>query len=68
MNAVSPVPRAHRAAHYMASMGLWRPPGGPGDPGPLPMSACNNCRNCADCFPELEIIGVDNAMFHPNGV
>ena len=57
VNAVSPVPRAHRAAHYMASMGLWRPPGGPGDPGPLTMSACSNCRNCADCFPELEIKG-----------
>ena len=36
VDAVSPVPRAHRAAHYMASMGLWRPPGGPVDPGPLP--------------------------------
>ena len=32
MNAVSLVPRAHCAAHYMALMGLWRPPGGPGDP------------------------------------
>ena len=53
-DAVSLVPLAHRAAHYMASMCLWRPPGGPGDPGPLPMSACDNCRNCADCFPELE--------------
>ena len=54
MNAISPVPQAHRAAHYMASMGLWRSLGGPCDPGPLPMSACDNCRNCADCFPELE--------------
>ena len=26
VNAVSPVPRALRAAHYMALMGLWRPP------------------------------------------
>ena len=53
VNAISPVPRAHRAAQYMASMGLWRHPGDPGAPGPLPMSTCNNCRQCSDCFPEL---------------
>ena len=33
MDVFSPVPRAHRAAHYMSSMGLWRPPDGPGVPG-----------------------------------
>ena len=30
---ISPVPRAHRAAHYMAAMGLWRLPGGRALPG-----------------------------------
>ena len=29
-------PGIHRAAEYMAGMGLWRPPHGPGIPGPLP--------------------------------
>ena len=47
MNAVSPVPRAHRAAQYMASLGLWR---SPGDPGPLPLSACNNSETVLTVF------------------
>ena len=46
-----PTPRATRAAHYMASMGLWAPPVGPGGPGPLPTSSCNMCMNCSDCLP-----------------
>ena len=53
IDAISPVPWAHRATQYMAGMGLWRPSRGPGVPGPLPFSACNNCRQCSDCFPEL---------------
>ena len=48
--AISPLPRVRRAAHYMAAMGLWRPPGGPGAPGPVPTSSCNNCMRCANCF------------------
>ena len=53
VGAVSPVPRAQRAAHNMAEMDLWRPPGGPGIPGPLPRSSCNNCIKCSECFPGL---------------
>ena len=53
VDAVSPVHHAHRAAHYMASMGLWRPPDGPRAPRPLPPSSCNNCLKCSDCFPGL---------------
>ena len=33
VSALSPTPRATRAAHYMASIGLWRSPVGPGGPG-----------------------------------
>ena len=33
VQAISPSPRICRAAHYMAAMGLWRPPGGPVLPG-----------------------------------
>ena len=44
------LPRARRAAHYLAAMGLWRPPGSQGAPGPLPTSSCNACMLCADCF------------------
>ena len=50
--ALSPAPRAPRAAHYMSAMGLWRPLVGPGDPGPLPTSSCNSCMNCRYCFPD----------------
>ena len=39
MNVVSPVPWAPHAAHYMAAMGLWRPPDGPCTHGPLPGSS-----------------------------
>ena len=49
---LSPVPRATRAATYMAAMGLWRPQTGPGDPRPVPASSCNACMNCRYCFPE----------------
>ena len=48
--AVSPSPRVRCAAHYMAAMGLWRPPGDPGAPGPVPSSTCVRC---TECFPEL---------------
>ena len=37
IQAVSPYPRVRRAAHYMTTMGLWHPTGGPGAPGPLPI-------------------------------
>ena len=49
---LSTAPRAHRAAKYMAAMGLWRPQTGPGHPGPVPASSCNTCTNCRYCFPE----------------
>ena len=42
-----------RAAHYMAAMGLWRPPCTQGIPGPLPSSSCNACMTCSDCFADL---------------
>ena len=42
VQANSPAPRIHRAAHYMAAMGLWQPLGGLGAPGLLPVSSCNN--------------------------
>ena len=47
--ALSPMPRAPRAAQYMAAMGLWRPQMGPGDPGPVPASSCNSSMNCPYC-------------------
>ena len=54
VQAISPSPRVHRAAHYMAAMGLWRPPGGPGVPGPVSVSSYNNCMKCKECFPNLD--------------
>ena len=48
MEAISPAPRVHRAAYYMAAMGLWHPPGGPAAPRPFPISSCNNCMQCTD--------------------
>ena len=54
--AVQFVTMSHRvrpAAHYMAAMGLWRPPSTQGIHGPLPSSFCNACMSCADCFPDL---------------
>ena len=44
IQSVIPSPRARRAAHYMAAMGLWRPHGSQGAPGPCQhhrvMTAC----------------------------
>ena len=48
------IPRAQRAAKFMAAMGLWRPPLGPGAPGPLPASTCPSCMKC-ECN-ELRVI------------
>ena len=48
----APPPRALRAAHYMAAMGLWRAHGSQGAPGPLPTSSCNDCMLCDNCFPD----------------
>ena len=50
---VAPSHRVRRVAHYMAAMGLWRPPCTQGMPGPLPSSSCNSCMTCSDCFPDL---------------
>ena len=36
MQQVVPSYRVCRAAHYMAAMGLWRPPSTQGIPGPMP--------------------------------
>ena len=47
---VVPSHRVRRAAHYMAAMGLWRPPS---TQGILSSSSCNVCMSCADCFPDL---------------
>ena len=35
--------RVRRVAHYMAAMGLWRPPSSQGVWGPLPPATCNAC-------------------------
>ena len=53
VQSVAPSHRVRRAAHYMAAMGLWRPPSTPGVPGPLPSSSCNDCMMYLDCFPDL---------------
>ena len=50
---VAPSHRVRRAAHYMAAMGLWRPPSTHGIHGPLPSSSCNACMSYSDCFPDL---------------
>ena len=50
---VAPSHRVRRAAHYMAAIGLWRPPCTQGIPGPLPSSSCNSCMMCSDCFHDL---------------
>ena len=52
IDALSPAPRAHRAAPYMSAMGLWRPQKSPNVPGPVPVSSCKSCMNCKYCFPE----------------
>ena len=53
MQQVVPSYRVRRAAHYMAAMGLWRPPSTQGIRGPLPSATCNACMSCSDCFPDL---------------
>ena len=53
IQSVAPSPRARRAAHYMAAMGLWRPPGSPGAPRPMPTSSSNECMLCGNCFLDL---------------
>ena len=50
---VTPSHRIRWAAHYMAAMGLRRPPNTQGVHGPLPSSSCNACMSCSDCFPDL---------------
>ena len=52
VDALSPAPRARRAAPYMSAMGLWRPQENPSAPRPAPTPSCNSCRNCKDCFPD----------------
>ena len=53
MQQVVPSYRVRRVAHYMAAMGLWRPPSSQGIRGPLPLATCNACMSCSDCFPDL---------------
>ena len=53
MQQVVPSYRVHRAVHYLAAMGLWRPPCTQGIRGPLPSATCNACMSCSDCFPDL---------------
>ena len=66
MQAVLPSPRVRRAAHYMAAMGLWRPPGGPGAPGPVPSSTCGHCMRCAECFPVRTLFPEGGLSFQLN--
>ena len=49
VQSMAPSHLVRRAAHYMAVMGLWRPPSTPGVPGPLPSSSCNASMMCSDC-------------------
>ena len=53
VQTVAPTHHIQQTAHYMAAMGLWRPPSTPGVPGPIPSSSCNACMMCSDCFPDL---------------
>ena len=53
MQQVVPSYHVRRAAHYMAAMGLWRPPSTQGIREPLPSATCNACMSCSDCFPDL---------------
>ena len=53
MQRVVPSYRVRQAAHYMAAMGLWRPPSSQGVRGPLPSATCNACMSCSDYFPDL---------------
>ena len=53
VQSVAPTHHVQRAAHYMAAMGLWRPPSTPGVPGHIPSSSCSACMMCSDCFPDL---------------
>ena len=48
MQQVVPSYRVRQAAHYMAAMGLWRPPHTQGIRGPLPSATCNACMSCND--------------------
>ena len=50
---VMPSYRVCRAAHYMMTMGLWRPPVDTGIRTPLLSAACNACTSCQDCFPDV---------------
>ena len=52
VNFVTPGRRVRRAAHYMATMGLWRPTSDPVFPGTIWVSSCNSCMACEDCFPD----------------
>ena len=53
MQYVVPSYRVRRASHYMAAMGLWRPPITQDIRGPMPSATCNACMSCNDCFPDL---------------
>ena len=55
VDALSPAPRARRAAPYISAMGLWRPQENPTASRPAPTRSCNLCRNCRYCFPDNQI-------------
>ena len=55
VDALSPAPRARRAAPYMSAMGLWHPQDNPTAPRPAPTPSCNLCINCKYCFPDDQI-------------